>query len=268
MRYVATLDGAEHDLEVEELDGGRCRIRLGENQFEVDVRKVGPASFSVLAGGRSFDFELHQEGDQVLVASRDGSSRVSLIDRSRRASAGAGKRREVGGRAELKAMMPGRVINVLVAAGDQVEAGQGVLIIEAMKMENEPQGPQAWKSDRGKGDGGPDGRERRATAGDRVGSGNVRQVRERPRHPRCAQAMGAAQARSRAQERRRAPRALRDQFRDRGQAPLRSVRYHRPRLPGRAGLPRRVSLYARRAADDVSRAAVDDAPVRRVRHRA
>jgi len=145
MRYVATLDGAEHELEVEELDGGRCRIRLGENQFEVDVRKVGPASFSVLAGGRSFDFELHQEGDQVMVASRDGSSRVSLIDRSRRASAGAGKRREVGGRAELKAMMPGRVINVLVAAGDQVEAGQGVLIIEAMKMENELKAPKPGK---------------------------------------------------------------------------------------------------------------------------
>ena len=146
MRYVATLDGAEHELEVEELGGGRCRIRLGEQQFEADIRTVGPASFSVLVGGRSFDFELHQEGDQVLVASRDGSSRVSLIDRSRRAGAlGAGKRREVSGRAELKAMMPGRVIDVLVAAGDQVEAGQGVLIIEAMKMENELKAPKPGK---------------------------------------------------------------------------------------------------------------------------
>ncbi len=145
MRYIATLDGAEHELEVEELGGGRCRIRLGEDQFDVDICKVGPASFSVLVGGRSFDFELHQEGDQVLVASRDGSSRVSLIDRSRRASSRAGKRREVSGRAELKAMMPGRVINVLVAAGDQVEAGQGVLIIEAMKMENELKAPKPGK---------------------------------------------------------------------------------------------------------------------------
>ena len=145
MRYLATLDGAEHELEVEELDGGRCLIRLGAEQFEVDVRKAGPASFSVLVGGRSFDFELHQEGDQMLVASRDGSSRVSLIDRSRRPSSGAGKRREVSGRAELKAMMPGRVINVLVAVGDQVEAGQGVLIIEAMKMENELKAPKPGK---------------------------------------------------------------------------------------------------------------------------
>jgi len=60
MRYLATLDGTEHELEVAELDSGRCLIRLGEQQFEVDIRKVGPASFSVLVGGRSFDFELHQ----------------------------------------------------------------------------------------------------------------------------------------------------------------------------------------------------------------
>ena len=144
MRYLATLDGAEHELEVGELDGGRCLIRLGDQQFEVDIRKVGPASFSVLVGGRSFDFELHQEGDQMLVASRDGLSRVTLLDRSRRAVS-RGKAREMSGRVELKAMMPGRVINVLVAAGDQVEAGQGVLIVEAMKMENELKSPKSGK---------------------------------------------------------------------------------------------------------------------------
>jgi len=105
MRYLATFEGTEHELEVEELEGGRCLVRFGEQQFEADVSKVGPASFSVLVGGRSFDFELHQEGGQILVASRDGSSRLSLTDRSRRASS-AGKARALSGRAELKAMMP------------------------------------------------------------------------------------------------------------------------------------------------------------------
>jgi len=69
---------------------------------------------------------------------------VTLLDRSRRASI-RNKAREMSGRAELKAMMPGRVINVLVAAGDQVEAGQGVLIVEAMKMENELKSPKSGK---------------------------------------------------------------------------------------------------------------------------
>ncbi len=145
MKYAATLEGAEHELEVEELEGGRYLIQLGEQKFEVDLRKVGAASFSVIVGGRSFDFEVHQDGDDSLVVSREGSTRVSLVDRAGRAASRSRKAREVTGKAQLKAMMPGRVVRVLVAAGDQVEAGQGVLIIEAMKMENELKAPKAGK---------------------------------------------------------------------------------------------------------------------------
>lgn len=145
MRYLVTLEGAQHELEVEELDGSLYLIRLGEQQFEVDLCRVGPASFSALVNGRSFDFEVHQDGEQIVVASRNGSTRMSLVDRARRVIARDGAARAVGGRAELKAMMPGRVVNVLVAPGEEVEAGQGVLIVEAMKMENELKAPKAGK---------------------------------------------------------------------------------------------------------------------------
>jgi biotin carboxyl carrier protein len=145
MRYLATLEGVEHELEVEELDANRRLIRLGEQQFEVDLRRVGPASFSAIVNGRSFDFEVHRDAEQVLVVSRDGTTRVNLIDRARRAAAKAGAERQLSGPAQVKAAMPGRVVNVLVKVGDQVEAGQGVLIVEAMKMENELKAPKAGK---------------------------------------------------------------------------------------------------------------------------
>ncbi len=144
-RYLATLEGAEHALEIEELDRGRCLIRLGERQFEADLHQVAPGSFSVIVDGRSFDFEVHPDGDDVRIVSREGSTRVTLVDRARRTAARDGKAREVSGKVQLKAMMPGRVVNVLVAAGDTVEAGQGVLIIEAMKLENELKAPKAGK---------------------------------------------------------------------------------------------------------------------------
>jgi len=51
----------------------------------------------------------------------------------------------ITGRVELKAMMPGRVVNVLVKPGDEVTADQGVLVVEAMKMENELKAPKAGK---------------------------------------------------------------------------------------------------------------------------
>jgi len=145
MRYVATLDGVEHEFEAEPLgDGNGWRLRLGERHFELDVRRVGGSSFSILIGTRSFDFEVVREGDELLIASRSGLARVALADPARRAAAASATvRAGQQGRAEMRAMMPGRVVNIMVKAGDKVEAGAGVLVVEAMKMENELKAPKS-----------------------------------------------------------------------------------------------------------------------------
>jgi biotin carboxyl carrier protein len=143
MRYVATLDGVEHEFDVEQLrDGSGWRLRVGDHSFDIDVRRVGGASISMLIGTRSFDFEVQRVGDDIVIASRAGTARVALID-PRRAAAGASVRAGQRGRVEMRAMMPGRVVNVMVEAGDVVEAGAGVLVVEAMKMENELKAPKA-----------------------------------------------------------------------------------------------------------------------------
>jgi biotin carboxyl carrier protein len=144
MKFVATLDGADHQLEVEELTAHALRVRLGDRQFEVDVHRVGNSSYSILVDNRSFDFEVVRDGEELVVASRDGAARVTLVDAARR-SRHPGARTQVAGKASLKAMMPGRVINVLVKVGDEVAAQQGLLVVEAMKMENELKAPKAGK---------------------------------------------------------------------------------------------------------------------------
>lgn len=147
MRYLATMQGAEHDFEFEELGGHSYAVRMGERRFELDLRRVGAGSFSVLIGHRSFDFDVTPDGDELIVASRVGAWRVGLVDERRRAMREAEGRlgRKVSGRVELKAMMPGRVVNVLVKPDEQVAAGQGVLTVEAMKMENEIKSPKAGR---------------------------------------------------------------------------------------------------------------------------
>jgi biotin carboxyl carrier protein len=144
MRLVATLDGAEHQLEVEELTAHALRLKLGERQFDLDVRRVGPSSYSILVDHRSFDFEVVREGEDLMVASRGGATRVTLVDAARK-SRQPGARAQAAGKASLKAMMPGRVVNVLVNVGDEVAAQQGLLVVEAMKMENELKAPKAGK---------------------------------------------------------------------------------------------------------------------------
>ncbi|MBI3758632.1 MAG: biotin/lipoyl-binding protein [Deltaproteobacteria bacterium] len=143
-RFVATLDGAEHQLEVEELTAHTLRIKLGESQFDLDVHRVGRSSYSILVNNRSFDFDVVREGEELLVASRGGAARVTLVDAARK-SRNAGARPLAAGKASLKAMMPGRVIHVLVNVGDEVAAQQGLLVVEAMKMENEIKAPKAGK---------------------------------------------------------------------------------------------------------------------------
>jgi biotin carboxyl carrier protein len=144
MRYVATIDGAEHELDVEELGAaGAYNVRIGERELKADLRQVGPSSFSIIVGARSFDFDVIREGDELVVASRAGVSRMTLQDAARRMMRTGAK--QIEGRAELKAMMPGRVVTILVKVGDEVQAGQGVITVEAMKMENELKSPKAGK---------------------------------------------------------------------------------------------------------------------------
>ena len=146
MRFMATVGDAEHQVEVEELTAHTLRVGVGGRNFEVDARQVGPSSFSILLERRSFDFDVARDGEDLVIASRRGATRVTLVDAERRSRhRGAGARAHAGGRAELKAMMPGRVVNVLVAVGDDVAQHQGLVVVEAMKMENELKAPKAGK---------------------------------------------------------------------------------------------------------------------------
>src|SRR5260370_38787845 len=110
MRYLAILDGNEHEIEIEELAADSFSIRFGDNSFEADLRRVGPVSFSVIVDNRSFDFDVARDGEETVVASRSGSTRLVVADAARRMGGAAGKRREARGRVEIKYAMPGRVV--------------------------------------------------------------------------------------------------------------------------------------------------------------
>src|SRR5436309_326727 len=92
-RYTATVDGAEHEIEVEQLAANLLRLKFGERQFEVDVRRVGRLSFSIIVDNRSFDLDVVYAGEGMIVTSRGVATRVTLEDDRRRAryAAAAGR---------------------------------------------------------------------------------------------------------------------------------------------------------------------------------
>jgi acetyl/propionyl-CoA carboxylase alpha subunit len=122
-----------------------------------DVRMLEPGVMSLLIAGRQYRCIL--DGDGVVIGGRRYGFEVD-DPRSLQGRRGAGAGAE--GPRPVKAPMPGRVVRLLVAVGDEVKEGQGVVVIEAMKMQNELKSPKAGRVVRvGVG------------VGDTVGSGDV-----------------------------------------------------------------------------------------------
>ena len=144
-RYTALIEGVEHEVEVAELTAFSYRVKVGAVEHDLDLRRIGPASFSILVGDRCFDLDVARNEEELVVTSRAGAIRVALFDKTRRAHRGRAGHGSESGRAEVKAMMPGRIVNVLVQRGDEVSHHQGLVVVEAMKMENELKSPKAGR---------------------------------------------------------------------------------------------------------------------------
>ena len=144
-RYLTTVRGARESVPVniEELGEGRYLLEVQGVSHTVDARVLDHGAVSLLVDGRSHDVELDESGDEVQVQVGSELLTVDVADeRAVRLRAGrAGF--SVSGKAVVTAPMPGKLVRVLVAPGDQVAEGQGLVVVEAMKMENELKSPKA-----------------------------------------------------------------------------------------------------------------------------
>lgn len=131
-RYFVTHDRRERAAEVETSEPGRFRVRLegGAPSVEVTLLDRGTATV-VSAGGRVHTLFRAANGEIVEARTR---ARATVSARSGRATRRGGA---AEGDALVVSPMPGRVLKVLVAEGASVSAGTPVVVIEAMKMENE-----------------------------------------------------------------------------------------------------------------------------------
>ncbi len=106
-----------------------------------DVRAEGGGLWSIVVGGRQYEVQVSLN-DRHIAVEVDGET--YSFERQEAPEAGASARQHAG-RAEVVAPMPGKVVKLLVAPGEQVQANQGILLFEAMKMQNEIRSPLAGK---------------------------------------------------------------------------------------------------------------------------
>jgi biotin carboxyl carrier protein len=103
---------------------------------KADIVEIEPGVYSVLAGGKSFEARI--EGVEVLIAGQRFPFAIEDPRKWKRSGHAAG----TSGSAVLAAVMAGKIVRILVSIGDEVKAGQGIMVIEAMKMQNELKAPR------------------------------------------------------------------------------------------------------------------------------
>ena len=135
-QFRVTVKGRQQVVNAVWIDPGTLSLLVGDTTVpggqpyavrEIGIHDAAPGEFDVLVGGELFRTAVSVAGGATLRRSQG-------ID-----AAGSGGE----GRRSIVAPMPGRIVRVLVEPGDEVSAGQGVVIIEAMKMENELRSPKA-----------------------------------------------------------------------------------------------------------------------------
>ena len=136
MRFAAAVGDAIEMIEVVG-DDGRFRVTIGAHVWDVDARLSPPGSWSLLIDGASYLATVRDEEGAFVVEVSDETYGIRVEEATRRAVRTRGA--AVGGAGEqvVKAPMPGQVTHVAVRPGDIVAAGDPLLVIEAMKMQNE-----------------------------------------------------------------------------------------------------------------------------------
>jgi biotin carboxyl carrier protein len=126
---------------------GRWLVRIDGEAVDADIVEVSTGTYSILLAGRAVEVRVQPEGDALRVFAGGREFAAQVLDprawRGRRGGALA-----LEGRQQIAAPMPGKVVRLLAAQGAQVEAGQGLLVVEAMKMQNEIRSPKAGTLER------------------------------------------------------------------------------------------------------------------------
>jgi biotin carboxyl carrier protein len=139
MTYDITIDGKNYRLDLNRAEG-RWACRLDGNEVEVDAVLARPDVLSLRIGNQAYEVKCERVSAEMHLWV--GSARFAAEVRDPRSLRGRARTVDDHGPKKLTAPMPGKIVRVLVNQGDEVEAGAGVLVVEAMKMQNEIKSPK------------------------------------------------------------------------------------------------------------------------------
>ena len=145
LKLKAVIGDREHDLNVQ-IDGGSVRAEIDGRVYELELREPEPDCYLFLRRARAeaevAECRVSKAQDGLDVSLRGRNHTVAIVD-PKRLRSGQDSDRHLHGLAEITAPMPGKVVRVHIETGASVEKGAGVIVVEAMKMQNEMKSPRA-----------------------------------------------------------------------------------------------------------------------------
>lgn len=137
VELIVKRGGEDRRVRVER-KGNAYHVTVGEAAYRVDALGAGNGLRSLIIDGAQHQVSVHRRGEGAYwTSSLQGAAMVEVIDPLTHLAQEAHRAAGVAQREQVTAYMPGRVVAVLVEEGAEVGAGEGVVVLEAMKMENE-----------------------------------------------------------------------------------------------------------------------------------
>lgn len=161
MKLQAEIDGQTHSVEIKR-DGSRVLALIDGRTVDAEVSEPEKGLFLFKMDGRVIEAYAGPFGDGRSIVSVGGRDLEVMITDPKRLRGSASGTGEAHGHAEIRTAMPGKVVRILKTAGENVTKGEGIIVVEAMKMQNEMKSPR-------------DGTigDVRVAEGDTVGAGDV-----------------------------------------------------------------------------------------------
>lgn len=142
MKLFAEHNGEKHEIEVR-TDGAKIFGRVGEREYELEAREVEPNTYLFNFGGKIFECYVAPKNQAGSTRVRQGTKSFDLkLSDPKRLRGAANADANADGAANIVTMMPGKIVRVVVEVGAAVAAGDSIIVVEAMKMQNEMKAPK------------------------------------------------------------------------------------------------------------------------------
>ena len=140
MKYTAIIHGERIEIELNRVGANGVEAEVGGRRYLLEARMVEPGVYWFNWNNRSLELSVAQNGGKLVVSLPDYRIPVEMVD-ARTSLLRAGPH-GYDGVAEIRAPMPGKIVKLLVTEGAAIEVNQGLLVMEAMKMQNEIKSPK------------------------------------------------------------------------------------------------------------------------------